>query len=269
MRSSAALITQVCVTMLILTTLSAGADPEFWHYPEFRYTSGLPGGGWGVTPDGIPGFDGAMQLNVPVAYTPHQGLVVGYSSASYDSSFKLDLQNLIGEGSGPNVNGTGYIGIGLGKPGYGLFLVEMPTSVDWEPVQNAQQQIMPEGRRRPAVAVGYQDLFRHRDGFDREPHGAGTPYIVATKMCGGNEQPVYVSLGYGKGRFHNSFFGGASWRAMNRLTVLAEYDGWVPNVAVAYDLSSVIDDHTILYAGMVDLDRAVIGLSYVYADLNL
>ncbi len=269
MRSYAGMIVPVCAALLIVTALSAAAEREFRHFPEFRYTSGLPGGGWGVTPDGEPGFEGAMQLNVPVAYTPHRGFVIGYSSGSYDSSPRLDLDDLLGGDQGANINGTGYIGVGLGKSGYGLFLVEMPTSVDWEPSQNIQQQIMPEGRKQPAVAVGIQDIFKNRDGFDREPHEARSPYVVATKQFSGDTEPIFLTLGYGEGRYRNNFFGGASWRASRKLTVMGEFDGWVPNVSVAYDLSNVIDDHTIFYAGVVDLDRAVIGLSYVYSDLDL
>jgi hypothetical protein len=253
--------TLVC-SLLAATVLSAGAQQEFKKFWEFRYTSGLPGGGWGVTPDGMPGFEGAMQLNVPVAYTPHRGVVIGYSSASYDSSFAIDTQ-------GPEVNGTGYLALGLGKSGRGLFLCEMPTSEDWEPIQSIQQQVMPEGRTQPAVAVGLQDIFGNRDSVRGKPHTSESPYVVATKQVGDDERPIFLTLGYGEGRFDNSFFGGVSWRAHDYLTIMAEHDGFNPNAAIALDLSTILDDHTILYAGMVDMDRAVIGLSYVYSDLAL
>lgn len=262
MRPHASMTIVICLALIALTALSACAQREFTEFWEFRYTSGLPGGGWGVTPDGVPGFEGAMQLNVPVAYTPHRGVVVGFSSASFDSSIEIDT-------SGPDVNGTGYLGVGIGKSGHGLFLAEMPTSDEWEPSQNAQQQVVPEGPKQPAVAVGYQDIFENRDSVRGQPHTSGTPYVVATRQFGSEEQPVFLTLGYGKGRFDNSFFGGASWRAMDRLTLIAEHDGFNPNAAVAYDLSDVIADDTILYFGMVDLDRAVLGFSYVYSDLAL
>ncbi|MFP4250311.1 MAG: hypothetical protein ACLFU7_11675 [Armatimonadota bacterium] len=252
----------ICLAFVALTILPGLADPEFNRYAEFRYTSALPGGGFGVTPDGVPGFEGAMQLNVPVAYTPHRGAVIGYSSASFDSTFHIDTE-------GAQINGTGIIGIGLGKPGYGLFLVEMPTSIEWEPAQNLQQQIMPEGRKQPAVAVGMQDIFENRDEALGQPHNTDSPYIVATKQWDGAERPVYLTLGYGKGRFDASFFGGVCWRPMDRLTVSAEYDGFNPNASIAYDLSDVLVEDTMLYAGMVDLERAVIGMTYVYSDLEL
>lgn len=262
MRARTPIIVLTALTLVMLTCVTACGQREFREFWEFRYTSGLPGGGWGVTPDGVPGFEGAMQLNVPVAYTPHRGFVIGYSSASYDSSIEIGT-------SGPDLNGTAVIGLGLGKSGHGLFLAEMPTSDEWEPAQNIQQQVMPEGRSQPAVAVGYQDLFENRDSVRGRPHTSGSPYVVATRQCGSDERPVFLTLGYGEGRFDHSFFGGASWRATRRLTLMAEHDGFNPNAAVAYDLSDVIGDHTIIYAGMVDLDRAVVGFSYVYSDLAL
>ena len=59
--------TIICVVMTLALATSACAQREFVEYPEFRYTSALPGGGWGVTPDGVPGFEGAIQTNIPVA----------------------------------------------------------------------------------------------------------------------------------------------------------------------------------------------------------
>ncbi len=262
MRSKVLVIAVICVAMVALTALTACADEEFEEFWEFRYTSGLPGGGWGVTSDGLPGFEGAMQLNVPVAYTPHRGAVIGYSSASFDSSLEIDIE-------GSEMNGTGVIGLGLGKSGRGLYLAEMPTSDRWEPVQNIQQQVMPEGARQPAVAVGYQDIFENRDEVRGKPHESGSPYVVATRKFGDDDQPVFLTLGYGEGRFNDSFFGGVSWRAHEKVTLMAEHDGFNPNAAFAVDLSEWTFDDTILYAGYVDMDRAVIGLSYVYSDLAL
>src|SRR5579863_5468349 len=38
-------------------------------YPAFRTISGLPGGGFGVTPDGVPSFNGAMAFSTPIGYS--------------------------------------------------------------------------------------------------------------------------------------------------------------------------------------------------------
>lgn len=258
------------IAALLLVTGAVWAQDEFREFPEFRYTSGLPGGGWGVTPDGVPGFEGAMQINVPVAYTPHRGLIVGFSSGSYDSTPELEFG---GRGS----NGTAWIAVGLGRSGHGLYLCEMPTANTFdtnfgEPMQNAQQQILPETRSQPAVAVGLQDIFENRSRYIGAPlrlHGTASPYVVATRRFGDPERPVYVTLGLGWGRFNSTAIGGVSWRATEQLTVMVEHDGFNPNGGVAFDLSPYIAEDTILFAGMIDLDRALVGVSYVYKDLAL
>lgn len=267
--------TQTCrvalsVILLAVCVAFAGAQEEFQEFPEFRYVSALPGGGWGVTPDGVPGFDGALQINVPVAYTPHRGAIVGYSSASFDSSPVLAT-------GGSECNGTGVIGLGFGKSGHGLYFSEMPTANRFEssfgePAQNVQQQLMPEGRSQPAVAFGIQDIFENRSRYRSAPlqlHNTDSPYVVATRQFELSQRPLYVTLGLGWGRFHSTVIGGASWRAAEKVTVMAEYDGFNPNAGVAFDVSEWLAEDTILFGAMVDLDRAVVGLHYVYQDLAL
>ncbi len=258
------------IVALLFVGGAAGAQNEFREFPEFRYTSGLPGGGWGVTPDGVPGFDGAMLINVPVAYTPHRGVMVGYSSGSLDSTPRLEF-------GGRDSNGTGWIALGLGRSGHGLYLCEMPTGKSFdtnfgEPVENVQQQLLPETDRQPAVAVGIQDIFENRSRYIGAPeslHNTDSLYFVATRRFGDEQRPVYVTLGLGWGRFNSTAIGGVTWRAAERLTVMAEYDGFNPNAGVAFDLSSHLAEDTILFAGMIDLERALIGMSYVYKDLAL
>jgi hypothetical protein len=264
------------IVLMTATSLMASAQTELREFPEFRYTSGLPGGGWGVTRDGIPGFDGALQLNVPVAYTPHRGAIVGFSTGSLDRSLPVDV-------SGHEVNGTGYIALGMGKSGQGLYVCEMPTSESWEPVQNLQQQFMAEGAQQPAVAFGMQDIFENRDRYVGAPnalHDTDSPYVVATRQFGTERQPVYVTFGWGWGRFNSTFIGGVSWRAAEKLTIFGEYDGFNPNAGFAVDLSEWLVDDTILYFGLIDVlgtndegetktPRPVIGLTYVYENLPL
>ncbi len=265
-------LTQMAVAglaLLMLTGGLAGAQTEFFEFPEFRYTSGLPGGGWGVTPDGVPGFEGAMQLNVPVAYTPHRGVIVGFSIGSFDSTPRL-------EAGGARSNGNAWIAFGMGRSGHGFYACEQPTANNFEesfgePVQNFQQQILPETATQPAVAFGIQDLFENRSrylGAPRDLHNTDSPYLILTRHFG-EERPVYVTLGWGWGRFNSTAIGGVSWRADDRVTVMAEYDGFNPNLGAAFDLSPWLVEDTILFAGMVDLERTVIGLSYVYEDLPL
>ena len=88
--------------------------------------------------------------------------------------------------------------------------------------------------------------------------------MVATKELTTGERPAYLSLGLGWGRFHSRPFGGVSYRVAERVTLMAEYDGYNVNAGAAYDLSSALLDHTMLFVGLVDLDRTEIGLTYVY-----
>ena len=77
-------------------------------------------------------------------------------------------------------------------------------------------------------------------------------------------RPLYVTLGWGWGRFNSTMIGGVSWRAAEQVTVMAEYDGFNPNVGAALDLSPWVAEDTILFAGLIDLERTVVGLTYVY-----
>ncbi len=268
MRGRPLLLTITCLTLLTVVGV-LHAQQEFREFPEFRYTSGLPGGGWGVTPDGVPGFDGALQINVPVAYTPHRGIIVGFSSGSYDETPRI-------EAGGSKSNGTGWLALGAGRSGRGFYWCEMPTARNFsesfgEPVQNFQHQLLPETDRQPAVAFGIQDIFQNRSryiGAPQDLHNTDSPYIVLTRHFG-DERPVYVTFGWGWGRFNSTAIGGVSWRAGERVTVLAEYDGFNPNAGVAFNLSPWLAEDTILFAGMIDLERTVIGISYVYKDLAL
>lgn len=246
----------VFALMAVLLAATAAFAGEFYEYPEFRYTSALPGGGWGVTPDGVPGFEGALQTNVPVAYTPHRGTVVGYSSGSFDSTPRFGF-------SGGEVNGTATIAMGFGRPGRGIYVCEMGTARTWESVQNLQVQLVPASDKIPAVAIGVQDMLsQRRQRLGGSVHGAASYYAVATQEYELLDRPIYVTLGVGLRRF-NGVFGGVSWRAHDRLTVLAEYDGWNVNAGAAFDLSDWLIDNVMVFGSMVDLDRAVIGLTYV------
>ena len=258
MSSHKAGITLICLVLTIASGSTALCQ-HFQEWPVYRYTSGLPGGGWGVTPDGMPGFDGAIQINVPVAYTPHQGAIVGYSWASLDSNIRFRTH-------GRMVTGQAWIALGLGAPGRGLFVCEMPTAIKWEPMQNVQQQFMPEGDRQPAMAFGIQDIFENRDRYLNAPaelHDTRSPYFVATKQFG-DEQPVHLTLGWGTGRFNDSFFGGVSWRMHENFTLMAEYDGFNPNAGVAFDLSGPLWKDTVGFVGLVDMERPTVGITYIH-----
>lgn len=256
-------VSVVPICMLAAVVLCAAGptwgDVEFVEFPEFRYTSALPGGGWGVMPTGEPGFDGALQINVPVAYTPHEGFIIGYSSGSFSTTPKLAF-------SGAGSNGTATLAAGFGRPGRGIYVCEMGTSSKWEPAENIQVQIRAEEDKWPAVAIGLQDIFGHRDRATTPGHAHHTesPYVVATRQMAVGERTAYLTLGLGWGRFHSGPFAGVSYRASEKVTAMAEYDGYNANLGAALDLSSIIAEHTTAFVGLVDLDRTVIGLTYVH-----
>ncbi|HUS80658.1 MAG TPA: hypothetical protein VM283_05270 [Armatimonadota bacterium] len=257
MKARIAVALAVCAVALGSLVSAAADGREFVDYPEFRYVSALPGGGWGVTPDGRPGFEGAIQTNIPVAYTPCTGVILGYASGSFDSTPRIEF-------SGNNVNGTATVAFGLGSPGHGIYFCEMGTSNHWEPAQNLQVQLVPASEDRPALAIGVQDMFRNRDErVGDRGNGADSYYAVVTQQFGPPEHPFFASAGVGSKRF-NGIFGGVSWRAADQVTLMAEYDGWNINAGAAFDLSEWLTDDIILFASMVDLDRTVIGLTWVY-----
>ena len=254
-----AALTLLCFALILATSVTAICQ-HYQEWPVYRYTSGLPGGGWGVTPEGVPGFEGAIQMNVPVAYTPYTGAIIGYSWASLDSNIRFKTH-------GHMVTGQAWIALGLGAPGRGLFICEMPTAIKWEPMQNIQQQFMAEGPRQPAIAFGIQDIFENRDRYLNAPdhvHDTRSPYVVATKRFGQEANPFHVTLGWGSGRFNNSFFGGVSWRMHEHFTLMAEYDGFNPNAGVAFDLSGPLWKDTVGFVGLVDMERPTVGITYIH-----
>jgi len=239
---------------------------EFREYWEFRYLSALPGGGFGVTPQGRVGFDGAIQLNVPVAYTPCQGnYVAGYWSAS------TEPREIHVGSEGAEINGTGLVAAGFGKPERGIFVANMVTSRRGESAYNAQVQLTSDNFDKPAFAIGVVDWSGRRDRYTNLIGRGGdcrSFYGVATGRLGSDRNFVYLTLGFGNGRFNNSLFGGVSWPASDRLTVFGEYDGFNVNAGVAYSHRSRFDRgrwNVVLTGAVVDMNRPEVGACLTYA----
>jgi len=243
------------------------ADPgHFARFPDFRFISGLPGGGYGVTPEGAPGFTGATQISIPVAYTPSGcSYIVAAHVGQLTDDFELDLY-------GDNVNGNLTLAVGLGKPGKGWYVADMETSSGWESSYNVQKQLRAESDKGPALAVGLLDVLDQREFSSLQGDtGARSLYVVGTKEIGSVDHATYLTAGVGTGRFHNRPFGGVSRRLCERATGMVEYDGYSGNIGATISLLAhpAEKQHNLtLLLGYVDVtDRAQFlgGVTYTFS----
>lgn len=216
---------------------SAAAQSELigpGRFPETREMSGLPGGSFGVLPNGQAGFRGAMALSTPVAYSLGRGhWAAGINAVSPSMRFRgLDF-----EATGSNSSGTGELMTGVATPWGSLTLAAMFISVHLdETTFNAQ--FTPRQSGPVQWAAGVQDIFITSHTFrPRERRSSRSPYVVGTAnpVPGG-----YVSLGYGNQRF-GGVFGNLSqtfgdWKAV------AEYDTYNWNYGIARKLGVVGHD---------------------------
>jgi hypothetical protein len=198
-------------------------DAHWRLYPEFRHVSALPGNGFGVDAQGQVGFGGALNMNLPCAYTPSRGNYAGgYHSSSVNHGVELGF-------GGNDVDGTAFFGIGLSDPGSGIYVSEVFT--ERNPAVNTfnlQCQIQAETPSFPAVAVGCLDLQDRRPGVQGGMHGARSIYIVATEQLIKGDQPLFLTLGFGGGRFNHNPSGAVSWYPGRDLNLGFEYDGMIP-----------------------------------------
>lgn len=257
------LINVSLVVALLLMVAGAGlADNDWNKYYQFRHSSALPGNLFGVTPEGEVGFAGALQQNIPVAYTPVQGnWVLGANSGSNSSRIEFGL-------SGAGVNGTAFLGAGCGRPGHGIYISDMDTGSDHAQAFNIQIQVAGGGENGPAVAIGSQDVFNMREDYVGNPHGARSIYIVATAaLPQATWRPIYWTLGWGDGRFNSHPFGGLSVPISDHLRAVGEYDGFNVNGGVAYGVHGADSEKPadiIGYFGYSDLARPVLGLTFTW-----
>jgi len=252
----------VAIVLLVLMLVSPVLAETDWNeFYQFRHSSTLPGNMFGVSPAGQVGFDGALQQNVPVAYTPAaDNWVIGGNSGSNTGSVHIGF-------GGANVNGTAFIGLGVGRPGHGMYGSWMATGTDIAEAYNFQYQLVDGGQRDWALAVGVQDILNQRQNYVGDPHGARSIYGVATRpldLFGDS----YLTIGWGGGRFDSSPFGGLSVPLTGGLTLVTEYDGMQVNAGLALSgLGRSAEEYSesqkwiaLAYFGYSDLDRPVVGL---------
>jgi len=247
---------------VVLVSAKVGAGDTDWkEFYQFRHSSTLPGNMFGVSPGGQVGFDGALQQNIPVAYTPAaDNWVIGYNSGSNTGSVEIGF-------SGDDVNGTAFIGMGAGRPGRGIYGSWMATGSDIAEAYNFQCQLADGGQRGWALAVGVQDILNQRDDYAGDPYGARSIYGVATRpldLFGDS----YLTVGWGDGRFDSNPFGGLSVPVTGGLTLVTEYDGMQVNAGLALSGLGQAQEAfaesqkwiLLGYFGYSGLDRPVVGV---------
>ena len=258
-------LTLPLIAIILVAMLTAATAAEFPTYGQFRYASGLPGGTFGVDPEGHAGFEGAMQINIPIGYTPGAGnWALVPSSGRQGGGFPDRL-------SGANVDGTVAWGLGFGGPDHALWVMDMMTGNDHsysghfsgESAYNAQFQLVRPTKNRPGIAIGGIDITNLRPAITSKPLDAGgrSLFAVATWEAGTPEKPLYYTLGIGNGRF-SPLFAGVSYQPASRLKLMAEYDSLDYNIGAAYKLYQLSERwQATLGVSLIDLDRANIGIS--------
>ena len=254
---------------LLLAALALGAgsrtlaaDRTLDEYFEFRTNSTLPGMLFGVTPQGEVGFDGALQQNIPVAYTPKGGnVVVGGSAGSKSRSIQIGT-------NAAKSDGTAFLGVGLGGGKHPGYVSWEATSNKIEECFNGQIQVLAGHDTRPAIAVGVQDAGNERQRFiHQNAHNARSVYATATgAFSQATWRPIYWTLGLGNGRFRRGF-AGVSVPFTDHLKLVAEYDSFNPNLGLAFGVNGHdTDRHWELlgYAGLTDLKYPLLGLTATF-----
>jgi len=250
------LVSMMAAITLLLSTAALGFDWE--DYPQFLHLSALPGNGFGVDNDGQVGFHGAYHMNVPCAYTPSRG---NYSISYYSASDENRVRFRFG---GTETNGTGHIGVGLGKPGRGLYVTEVFVDEDFVNTVNLQWQVLPEDLEKPAVAIGILDIFDQRQKRGGINGGARSFYATATRQVSHGDQPAYASIGIGDGKF-NGLFGAVTWYPADWVNLGFEYDGRIERPHAAFRVYENDGLTAAVGAAWSNFDRPVVGFSLTYS----
>ena len=268
LKRCACLLALSALTMALVAS-TACADPKS-EYMEFRFHAGVPGNQSGVTPMGRVGAAGAVQMAIPVAYTPAKdNYVIDANTGMQGDGLKFAYKDA-------DANGSLNFGLGLLEPGHGLYVSYMATSIDWEPVWAIQYQVIgnpseddiyDEGDTL-AVAVGGIDLNNQRAANVSAPFEGDSRsfYIVATERFGSEDKPLYATLGIGTDRYEG-LFGGVCYRPSDRMAVFAEYDSIGINGGLTYALKDAESrDNWILFFGIADADPDYLsyGISYTF-----
>ena len=217
----------IALTFVLVASFAAAQSELIGpgRFPETREMSGLPGGSFGVLPDGTTSFRGAMALSTPIAYSlNHWHWAMGVNSTSPSMQFR-------GIDTSPNASsssGTAEIMTGIPTGAGGLTFSIMPIDSHFRAATNLE--FTPDCIHGPVrLGFGVQDLAGDTHTFrPRERRSSRSPFVVATAnpISGG-----YVSLGYGNQRF-GGIFGNVS-QTFGNWKGVAEYDTYNWNYGIA------------------------------------
>ncbi len=199
---------------LLLSTASICFCTSSKHSEQYGNVSFLPGGGVALNPAGDPDGLGDAQINIPIAYTPHRG----YQGVG----LYIGKHNL---GDNETSNGSAFLALGFSEhlPIY-VSILDTSRHLTESKSYSIQAGVFKERAYFPALAVGVQDLT------DKEHESTGRSlYLTTTKSVHLLNHPVYLTLGYGSGRFLDKLFYGVSVPIGSYLNAMYEWDGFQQN----------------------------------------
>lgn len=232
------------VALALCLAASGFAQPELTgagHYPQFRNLSGLPGAGFGITPDGRLGFHGALAYSTPVAYSMRNWDMV-FSATNVSNTMRLsfleDDNAVLFDGNEGNGTWQLLVGVPLGEYGNVTFshlilssLLDDAQNLHWAP---------PRQRGPVLFAIGVQDISGQGNAAGENLPGdlgnSRSYYVVGTWDAG---LGTFVSLGTGDTRF-KPIFGSASFRVSERVRAFGEYEAFHWNYGFAFDAGKLL-----------------------------
>lgn len=207
-------------------------------YAQFRNLSGLPGGTFGVSRNGLPDSRGAMAISTPIAYSLKGGsFSATLANTSYDSHFRA-LTKVKQNDFGWSSNGTATAMAGI-STGMGDFTIGM-TVVSGAFENSYSAMYTPSGQKgRFTFGFGAEGIFSGGGflgpGFHSNADRVISAFSVVTCEL---DNDIYVSAGIGTSRFSQGFFN-ASAGLTKTIRATVEHDGFGWNYGVGMEIGRV------------------------------
>ncbi|MCX7801071.1 MAG: hypothetical protein N2109_12125, partial [Fimbriimonadales bacterium] len=151
-------------------------------YPQFRFLSGLSGGGFAVDRLGRPNPDGAMTLSTPIGYALggwRWALAAGSANEHGDLDVSFDDANRAGR----NGTAAAVLGVPAGRLGHAALSVMVLSSYG-DNVYHVQWQPAGQERLPVAASVGLQDVEgtggTAGDGLPGDGRNSASGFVAAT-----------------------------------------------------------------------------------------